>query len=159
MIKKRAFSFSPEGLEKSVEILKTMGGKVTLNRAKVLALLMANEMPLSNYDVESYLGFRMGRVAVYRALGYLSDSHIVRKIIDQKGTSRFLFVPVKDHTIQPYFHCKNCGKILSMPALPNEYLKNLSEYLIDDLSFTMTGICGNCQKKDGFIYPETGAKK
>lgn len=134
------------GKQSAADILKQYAQRTTNNRVALLELLMKSRKAFAFLEIEKQLSILMDRVTIYRTLHTFESVGLVIKVVDHNGTCRYMFNH-KDHSssnIHPHLRCRECGKVVCLPALPREYLENLKDYKIEDMHLLMEGVCREC---------------
>lgn len=118
----------------------------TRTRKRVLSLLMEEKKAFSVLDVYDRFNHQLDRVTVYRNLNFLHEQGILCKVLDSKGTARFLYGG-KVSVDRPHFRCTSCGFVFNLPSLPETYLNKLKIYDIQQVILLFTGVCNGCRKE------------
>lgn len=130
----------------ATELLKQYAQRTTDKRVALLELLMESPKAFALSDIEKKISISIDRVTIYRTLQLFESTGLVSKVIDHKGTCQYMF-NFENHnklSMHPHLRCKECGKVVCLPCLPNEYLDKLDKYEIEEMYFLMEGTCSEC---------------
>ena len=133
--------------EKAKELIRHTGYRVTHNRLRTLAILLAEQYALTHREIEERLNVKehLDRVTLYRVLEWLSKNNLVHKIAGDDRVWRFR-VNTELHSHQhAHFICTRCTKVTclsdyrikSSPSLP-------LGYLFHEIELTIKGLCAEC---------------
>ncbi|MEM9674335.1 MAG: Fur family transcriptional regulator [Cyclobacteriaceae bacterium] len=130
----------------AIKILKQHAQRITNGRVALLELLMESPKAFALTDFEKQLPISVDRVTIYRTLHTFESIGLVLKVIDHKGTGLYIFNSTEHHDVSthPHLRCNECGKLVCLPCLPEEYLAKLEKYEIGDMYFLMEGTCLEC---------------
>lgn len=129
------------------ELIATHGGRVTRTRVAVIEALQAAAHPLSHDELGAALdadGIAHDRVTLYRALDWLVEQGIARRIAGGERAWRFEIRRGDDHR-HAHFHCDQCGQILcleDMPATAGSALP--AGFQLDRAELVLHGACPDC---------------
>lgn len=135
------------GKQSAADILKQHAQRTTNKRVALLELLMSSPKAFALSEIEKQLTISIDRVTIYRTLHTFEAIGLIIKVVDHKGVCLYMF-NLESHSnlnIHPHLRCKECGKIVCLPGLPQEYLDRLEKYEIDEMYFLMEGVCLECQ--------------
>ena len=128
------------------DILKSYDQRTTDNRIALLELLMDSRKAFTLADIEDELTVPMDRVTIYRTLNTFESIGLFKKMVDHRGVCIYMYNH-EDHkglNTHPHLRCKNCGKVVCLPSLPEAYLNQLRQFNIDEMYFLMEGTCKEC---------------
>lgn len=126
-------------------LIATRGGRVTRTRLAVLTTLLQESGPLSHDEVGEQLtsaGIPHDRVTLYRALDWLVEQGLVRRIAGSDRAWRFETLRNPDHS-HAHFHCERCGQVRCLetpspaPTLPAGFAMTRIEVVVH-------GACADC---------------
>ena len=85
-------------------------------------------------------------MTIYRTLHTFESIGLILKVVDHKGIGRYMFGHTDHHNVSthPHLRCNECGKVVCLPCLPEEYLAELEKYDIGEMYFLMEGTCLEC---------------
>ena len=144
-------SISPT--EKFKEYLATKGMRLTQERELIVTEVFSSH---EHFDAEQLVermsvqktGRRVSRSTVYRTLGWLEDSGLLRKVARTKDRDVYEHdygYPQHDH-----FICKNCGELFEFQ---NDDIAEILERLAENINFRMNehrlevyGVCEDCSR-------------
>jgi len=132
--------------ESAAELLKRHNKRTTPGRVALMELLLGSSKAFTMAQIETRLSGSMDRVTIYRTLQTFQAIGLVFKMIDHKGTCRYMLNLEKHKNLNthPHLQCTTCGEIICLPSLPDEYLEKLEKYEIDEIYFLMQGKCHEC---------------
>jgi Fur family ferric uptake transcriptional regulator len=133
--------------EKAKELIRHTGNRLTHNRLRTLAILLAEQYALTHREIEERVNMKeqLDRVTLYRVLEWLSKNNLVHKIAGDDRVWRFR-VNTELHSHQhAHFICTRCTKVTclsdyrikSSPSLP-------LGYLFHEIELTIKGLCAEC---------------
>ena len=134
------------GSQSATDILKQYSQRTTDGRVALLELLMDSPKAFALSDIEKKISIPIDRVTIYRTLHTFESIGLVTKVVDHKGTCQYMynFDNHRKLSTHPHLKCKQCGKVVCLPCLPNEYLNKLEKFEIDEMYFLMEGTCSDC---------------
>src|SRR5574344_1683769 len=82
---------------------------------------------------------------VYRILNDLADHNKILRITTKNNVIHFDRIPKERHS---HFICNKCGKIVDIFSARYAYDElELNGYQIENVEFTLTGLCDDCTKE------------
>lgn len=144
-------SISPT--EKFKEYLATKGMRLTQERELIVTEVFSSH---EHFDAEQLVermsvqktGRRVSRSTVYRTLGWLEDSGLLRKVARTKDRDVYEHdygYPQHDH-----FICKSCGELFEFQ---NDDIAEILQRLAENINFRMSehrlevyGVCEDCSR-------------
>ncbi len=145
-----------ENLLKKIENdLKEKGFKLTLQRQKILDVIIKNQHKhLTTEEIYMIIGKEypeIGLATVYRTMQLLEQNNIVCKFDFDEDGIRYEFMEPDNEHQHPHFICKECGKVypikdVMLDLVKNQIVKKYS-FKIIDYSLKFYGICLNCNKE------------
>jgi Fur family ferric uptake transcriptional regulator len=133
------------------ELIAAHGGRVTRTRVAVIEALQASDHPLSHDEVGAALaaaGIAHDRVTLYRALDWLVEQGIARRIAG--GERAWRFEIGRDDHRHAHFHCDRCGQIVCLEALPDASAATLpAGFELDRAELVLHGACADCGRQRG----------
>jgi len=126
--------------------------KKTPGRLKVLSVLSAHVgRGLSELELEQLVVPKMDRVTIYRTLNTFLENHIVHKISDDEGVTRYALCASDcghaqhhehDHV---HFKCDTCKTTECLEhALADATITLPAGYELKDRNFLIVGRCAKC---------------
>jgi Fur family zinc uptake transcriptional regulator len=139
-------------LAQAEAICRAHGARLTPIRRKVLEALYATHKPLGAYDLAEILGpkgRRLAPITVYRALAFLMEQGLVRRLASQYA---YIASPNvhDDKEAVAYLICENCGGVDEMTS--PEFTGTLSslmaaqQFLPNAKVLEITGRCSHCHE-------------
>lgn len=129
-------------------ILKGASVRPTPVRMLILGEFYKSLKPLSAQEVEDSLG-TVDRSSITRALALFAESHILHQISDGSGMMRYELCRDISHAAHrdqhAHFHCRKCGETICLNDVGIDTPNIGTEYLIESLTFVITGICPKCR--------------
>ena len=125
------------------QLITGAGGRQTRPRIDVLTALLDDGRTLSHAQLHERLP-DVDRVSLYRALDWLTESHLAHRLTDADGVRRYGLNESAQAHHHAHFQCTRCGQTTCLPkarssvvALPRGYRQTGIEVLI-------TGLCCSC---------------
>lgn len=132
----------------AMDLLKTHNLKSTKQRLALLGVILEVESLFTAKILFDRLKEKMDLVTIYRILDVLKSKGIVREILSS-DESKMYELSCKHNPVHPHFSCSECGQILCLKELNNDFLmkfiNDFPNYLIEDISIQLTGKCPNCK--------------
>lgn len=132
--------------EKSKEILRKSGMRVTAPRLRVLALLDDRGVPLTRAEISESLS-DIDKVTLYRILFALSGCGILHQVHGTDGATRFC-VHAPSHQgcpgNHPHFLCRVCGRMSCLPDQPIGRIEVPEGTVVEGKQLLLFGICPGC---------------
>ena len=120
--------------------------KTQSKKAILECLQRASNYGLRSDSIESELP-QFNRVTIYRILQSFIDDGIIHKVISDDGKSYYFKCKncSEIHFHNHYhFKCNICGKV---ECMDNDIeVKVPKGYVVEDVNFWITGVCGNCKE-------------
>lgn len=134
------------------DILVTHNLKKTPGRIKILEVLSAHAgKGLSELELEQQIAPKMDRVTIYRTLNTFVEEHIVHRINDDEGVTRYALCAtdcghahkvLHDHV---HFKCDACKTTECLENLLTDVVINLPlGYQMREKNFLVVGLCSEC---------------
>lgn len=142
-------------LEKVKNDLKEKGFKLTLQRQKILDVIIKNQHKHLTTE-EIYMIIRkeypeIGLATVYRTMQLLDQNNIVCKFDFDEDGIRYEFIEPGNEHQHPHFICKECGKVYPIREVMLNLVKSKIEKKYDlkitNYSLKFYGVCANCNKE------------
>ena len=131
------------------ELLVKKEIKVTNQRIIILNEIIKWKKPFKAIDLFSFLLMHQNidLATVYRVLTLFKDKQIIREVIISEG-EQYFENSLTDNPVHPHFLCEKCHKISCLDsAIPKQMLSSSNfpeDYIINDISVNIKGICSNC---------------
>ncbi len=138
------------------ERIAARGGRVTRTRLAVLEMLQHGSHPLSHDEIGDALasaGVAHDRVTLYRALDWLVEQGLARRIAGGERAWRFEGVRDAAHR-HAHFHCDRCGQVVCLEGLepaPATALPN--GFQVERAELVLHGQCATCGRGDEEVRP------
>ncbi|TVP44967.1 MAG: hypothetical protein EA341_15805 [Mongoliibacter sp.] len=133
-------------MDKYELMLKEKGIRPNKNRVAVLSKLAEEGKAFSLCTMSKELFAQMDRTTVYRTLTLLTEKQLINKIPCSDGNTLYSLQNKKsDEVNTTQFRCKSCQKVESLPTLPQEYLKTISDKMINLDMVVLEGYCCTCR--------------
>lgn len=117
-------------------------------RILILRALAEAGRPLSSQDLETRLD-TVDRSSITRTLSLFSDRHMIHKVDDGSGSTKYELCLAHDHNhgdkdLHPHFHCLRCGitYCLDTVAIPKVPLPEGFEPAT--ANYVIKGLCPKC---------------
>ncbi len=131
-------------------LIAAHGGRVTRTRVALIETLQASAHPLSHDEIGAALaalGIAHDRVTLYRALDWLVEQGIARRIAGGERAWRFEIARHGDHR-HAHFHCERCGQILCLENVPAEPGPDLpAGFELERAELVLHGACADCGRQ------------
>lgn len=118
------------------------------NKHAIQELINKSSSALSHNELLTALGGSMNRVTIYRVLDRLVVDGSIHKIIDIDGVSKFASCDACDthhhHHDHVHFSCVKCLSVTCLDDVTPTF-KLPSEYIVEEVNFTLSGICPSCR--------------
>lgn len=132
------------------ELIAAHGGRVTRTRVAVIETLQASSHPLSHDELGHALddaAIPHDRVTLYRALEWLVEQGIARRIAGSDRAWRFEMLRADGHR-HAHFHCDRCGQVVCLESLQPAFAVALPEgYRLDRAELVLHGACAACGRE------------
>ena len=123
------------------------GGRVTRTRVAVVEALQECAQPLSHEELGARLvatDIPHDRVTLYRALDWLVEQGIARRIAGSDRAWRFEMVRPDSHR-HAHFHCDRCGRVVCLESTEPSTAVSLPEgFQLDRAELVLHGACATC---------------
>ncbi|CAL93261.1 Fur family transcriptional regulator [Azoarcus olearius] len=123
------------------------GGRVTRTRVAVIEALQGSAHPLSHDELGHALAARAvphDRVTLYRALDWLVEQGIARRIAGSDRAWRFEIRARGAHH-HAHFHCDRCGQVVCLEDLQPSLAAALpAGFQLDRAELVLHGACAAC---------------
>ncbi len=131
-------------------LIAACGGRVTRTRIAVVETLQASAHPLSHDEVGAALAaadIPHDRVTLYRALDWLVEQGIGRRIASGERAWRFEIAHGEEHR-HAHFHCERCGQIVCLDDVPATTTPPLpAGFELDRAELVLHGACADCGRR------------
>lgn len=138
------------------ERIAARGGRVTRTRLAVLEMLQHGTHPLSHDEIAEALasaGIAHDRVTLYRALDWLVEQGLARRIAGGERAWRFEGVRDAGHR-HAHFHCDRCGQVVCLEGLqPAPATALPSGFQVERADLVLHGQCAACGRRDEELRP------
>jgi len=120
----------------------------TQAKKTILEIVNQSSTALTHLEIQKQTDELCDRVTVYRVLNRLVDEGLVHKIIDLNGVVNFASCKTscshKHAHNHVHFSCNQCKEITCVENVVPE-LSMPSEYQIDEINITVSGVCPKCK--------------
>lgn len=106
---------------------------------------------LSHQDLEQNFGSLYDRATLYRTLNSFEENHLIHKVIDESGITKFALCPEHcnhtdhNHDINHiHFQCKKCEQTTCIDNAATIELNLPKKYQVEETNFLVMGICERC---------------
>ncbi len=112
-------------------------------------LIISSPNALSHNEIQNNLHEVCDRVTIYRVLERLMNERVIHKIINIDGVAKYAGChscsqsQTHNHN-HIHFSCKNCKIVTCLDEVEVSF-KLPKEYKINEVNFTVSGICKNCE--------------
>lgn len=121
--------------------------RTTIAKTAILDLIENADRALAHTDIQQELGDLCNRVTIYRVLDRLIEEERIHKVLDTDGVAKFLAChdceDEHDHH-HVHFSCTKCGSVTCLHHVVPHF-KLPSDYILEEVNFTISGICPNCK--------------
>lgn len=132
------------------ELIVSHGGRITRIRVAVVEALLGGEQPLNHDEIAATLsaaGVAHDRVTLYRALDWLLEHGLARRIAGEERAGRFEIVRAQGHQ-HAHFHCAHCGQVICLEDLsPTTAAALPAGFQLERAELVLHGACAACGKK------------
>lgn len=146
-------------LDKFKTMLKEKGYKVTIQREKILNIIIENEdKQLTSEEIYNIIKKdcdSMGIATIYRTMHIFEDANIVCKFDNDENGVRYELIDINEKYQHPHFICQKCGEIFAVKdfdlnLIENELDKNY-DFKIINYDIKLYGICPRCSKNSEML--------
>lgn len=125
--------------------------KVTQPRLRVLEILSATNVAVSQPDLEKIVGSETDRVTLYRILSSFEEKGILHKIFDLNGTATYAICSADcsaDHHHDQHIHfiCSSCNSVLCLDEVHVPTFPLPTDFSLQSVSINAVGLCANCNQ-------------
>jgi Fur family transcriptional regulator, ferric uptake regulator len=135
-------------LERALEALRDAGHRITAPRRALLGLLIQEHGPFSAEELHRRLPEGMcDPVTVYRSIGALEETNLVRRCDFGDGTYRYEFNTGEHH--HHHIICRHCSSVQNLEVCFADGLERLVRQMgYTNVTHTLEifGTCVSCQK-------------
>jgi Fur family ferric uptake transcriptional regulator len=131
-----------------IDKLRNAGYKYTKPRRRVAEVLFDADRHLSTPEIVEEVAAidnSVGRMSIYRTLDLFTRLGIIRPIIQQDASARYVIMTEGHHH---HLVCQNCGKVVHFDDCPLDELKDRLEarfgYSIQGHLIEFFGFCPEC---------------
>lgn len=135
-------------LQKEAEgMIRRRGERVTSGRVQILAILLAEQRPVTHHQLEERLRdkHRLDRVTLYRVLEWLNEKCFVHKVMSDDRIWRFranTHIYSRQHA---HFECTRCTRVTCLDEMKAEYDNALpTGYRTQEIDLKIKGLCAEC---------------
>ena len=131
-------------------LLTSAGLEATANRLQVLAIIGANNYPLTASEIFTTIerSQTINKVTVYRILDLLVASRVVERIRIGGRAAYYGIAPNEHHAPHPHFYCIKCATIDCLPpgslSVNTNQLQKTFPGKVERVEVQVEGICRNC---------------
>lgn len=131
-------------------ILEKNKVKPTAMRLLVLEYLTEQQVAVSLTDIENHFE-KSDRTTLYRSLKTFVVHHIVHKIDDGTGVSKYALCEENCHCViesdlHVHFHCNVCNETICLPQNRIPPINLPDAYVAEEITLVVRGICEKCSK-------------
>lgn len=135
---------SPTSVE---SLLRTVGGRVTPARVRVLSALLVTPVARSHAEIEGLLDDasqpHLDRVTLYRVLEWLADTGLAHRTVDSRGVFRFAAAR-SAHADHLHFRCTTCGGVFCLDVPPPPPPALPEGFSLTAMDLDVSGQCALC---------------
>lgn len=131
-----------------VNVLKAHSLKHTRQRVRVLEEIVADNVAISQPELEKKLGKEIDRVTLYRILNVYEDKGILHRVMDRNGTANYAICSSScsekhHHDEHVHFNCTSCAKIYCLEITVPQLMMP-GGFRAGAVQTTAYGICEKC---------------
>jgi Fe2+ or Zn2+ uptake regulation protein len=137
--------------EKIIAVIKNKGGRITKPRKLMVDFFCSKPEPRQVSEIAAFLkksGHSINRATIYREIGFLEKTDIIKKIFLADGILRYEASFQQRH--HHHIFCLKCKKIGVLELKNRTCAKNLvleaNGFMVLGHSIELFGICAQCQK-------------
>jgi Fur family ferric uptake transcriptional regulator len=132
------------------DLLTSHGLRKTQIRLEILQVFMKVDYALAVNDLEILLKTSHDRVTLYRALNAFEENGILHQTPDKSGNMRYALCAdgCSDHEHKDehaHFICDECNQTYCLQDVKIPDVKLSNDYQLNSVSYTMNGVCKECQ--------------
>jgi Fe2+ or Zn2+ uptake regulation protein len=137
----------------TTDILRSRNLRVTRKKTAILREILGSDRPLNAAELHQRVSVALpiDLATVYRTLSVLSAKGLLREISDGSGTLYYEIACVHN-PVHPHFRCLQCRKITCLGTLTGASASAMAKYAkgceIEEISITLSGICGKCRENN-----------
>ncbi len=123
----------------------------TVAKSEILKLINHSPVALSHSEIQNELNGLCDRVTIYRVLERLISEDEIHKVVNLEGVVKYAschtcaseekHVHAHNHV---HFSCETCKEVTCLENVEPSF-KIPTNYSVNEMSFTLSGICPNCQ--------------
>jgi Fur family ferric uptake transcriptional regulator len=122
----------------------------TAARTGILEVLKSAGRALSHPEIQETLDGLCDRVTIYRVLDRLIEERLIHKVIHPEGGVRYAVCGACEHAAKHthnhiHFSCEACNTVTCLETIQPVF-KLPKKYTVNEISFTVSGLCPNCNK-------------
>ena len=133
--------------ERAEDLIRETGERATSGRIRVLAMLLAEQRPVSHQEIEERLSgkSKLNRVTLYRILDWLNEKCLVHRVVSDDRIWRFRANnDLRTHR-HAHFKCTRCTRVMCLDEMKAEYNRPLpAGYMPLEIELTVKGLCAEC---------------
>ncbi len=123
----------------------------TIAKTEILNVLNHSSVALSHSEIQAELNGLCDRVTIYRVLERLISEDEIHKVVNLDGTVKYAachscssekkHIHTHNHA---HFSCEKCKEVTCLEDIEPNF-KIPKEYQVNEMNFTLSGICPNCK--------------
>jgi Fur family ferric uptake transcriptional regulator len=143
-------------LDRALDVLRSAGHRITAPRKALLRVLIREHGPFSAEELHRLLPSGLcDPVTVYRSIGALEETNLVRRCDFGDGTYRYEFNTGEHH--HHHIICRQCSSVRNLEVCFADGLERLVRQMgYANVTHTLEifGTCVDCQARRGRTAPE-----
>ena len=118
----------------------------TTAKSVILDLIIKSDVALSHAEIQTLTDGICDRVTIYRVLERLMNEDLIHKSVNLEGTIKYASCShckeAHSHN-HIHFSCQKCHLVTCLEDVEPAF-KMPKNYQINEVNFTLTGLCPNC---------------
>lgn len=118
----------------------------TTAKSVILDLIVKSDVALSHAEIQTLTDGICDRVTIYRVLERLMKEDLIHKSVNLEGTIKYASCShchgTHSHN-HVHFSCQKCHSVTCLEDVEPAF-KMPKNYQINEVNFTLTGLCPNC---------------
>jgi Fur family ferric uptake transcriptional regulator len=118
----------------------------TTAKSVILDLITKSDVALSHAEIQTLTDGICDRVTIYRVLERLMNEDLIHKSVNLEGTIKYASCSdchgTHSHN-HVHFSCEKCHSVTCLEDVEPAF-KMPKNYQINEVNFTLTGLCPNC---------------
>ncbi|RMG72651.1 MAG: transcriptional repressor [Bacteroidetes bacterium] len=132
-------------------ILRRHDLRRTSNRTAILDVFVAQEVALSEREIEEAMSQTCDRVTIYRTLNSFLERGVIHRVLDDSGVMKYALCAADCAHHEAHYHdhvhfkCRMCGQTTCIEQVQIPKVILPEGFALEEVNMLLQGVCPECR--------------